>query len=151
MKSKILGIVLLGCLVSCTQSTTKKETTAAVDTTRTTVFKPVNFEEQIVYNRAIEAVIWGMPAVNSELLHESLIKAKGDYNQIIYWSGLISSKNQTLTPNPDVIYINPLYDTRQGPVVLEIPAVEGVSSLTGSLDDGWQTAIEDIGPAGVDK
>jgi hypothetical protein len=36
-------------------------------------------------------------------------------------------------------------------VVLEIPAAEGSSSLTGSLDDGWQTAIEDIGPAGVDK
>lgn len=50
-----------------------------------------------------------------------------------------------------MIYINPFYDTRQGPVVLEIPAVEGISSLTGSLDDGWQTAIEDIGPAGVDK
>ncbi len=64
---------------------------------------------------------------------------------------MINSKNQTLTPNPDVIYINPLYDTRQGPVVLEIPPVEGVSSLTGSVDDGWQTAIEDVGPAGVDK
>lgn len=50
-----------------------------------------------------------------------------------------------------MIYVNPLYDTRQGPVVLEIPPAEGASSITGSLDDGWQTAIEDIGPAGVDK
>ena len=24
-------------------------------------------------------------------------------------------------------------------------------SITGSIDDGWQTAIEDVGPAGVDK
>lgn len=141
----------MSCLVSCTNSTTKKETSTAADTTKTVVFKPADFEEQLVYNRAVEAVIWGIPAVNSELLHESLIKVKGDYNQVIYWSGLINSKNQTLTPNPDVIYVNPLYDTRQGPVVLEIPPVEGVSSLTGSLDDGWQTAIEDIGPAGVDK
>ncbi|MFH6950056.1 DUF1254 domain-containing protein [Flavobacterium sp. FlaQc-51] len=151
MKSRVLSVIILICLLSCTNSTTKNETTAVTDTIKTTVFKPVDFEEQLIYNRAIEAVIWGMPAVNSELFHESLIKAKGDYNQIVYWSGLISSKNQTLTPNPDVIYINPFYDTRQGPVVLEIPAVEGVSSLTGSLDDGWQTAIEDIGPAGVDK
>lgn len=151
MKSKILALLIIGSLVACTKSTTKNETVEVTDTTKVTAFKPANLDEQIVYNRAIEAVIWGMPAVNSELLHESLIKAKGGYNQIIYWSDLISSKNQTLTPNPDVIYINPLYDTRQGPVVLEIPAVEGVSSLTGSLDDGWQTAIEDIGPAGVDK
>lgn len=151
MKSKVLSVIIIICLLSCTNSTTKNETTAVTDTIKTTVFKPVDFEEQLIYNRAVEAVIWGMPAVNSELFHESLLKAKGDYNQVVYWSGLVSSKNQTLTPNPDVIYINPFYDTRQGPVVLEIPAVEGVSSLTGSLDDGWQTAIEDIGPAGVDK
>lgn len=151
MKSKILALVTVCFLVSCTKSTKINETTVVADTTGTTAFKPADFEEQIVYNRAIEAVIWGMPAVNSELLYESLLKAKGEYNQIVYWSGLIDSKNQTLTPNPDVIYINPLYDTRQGPVVLDIPPVEGVSSLTGSLDDGWQTAIEDIGPAGVDK
>ena len=105
----------------------------------------------MIYSRAIEAVSWGMPAVGSELLHQSLLQAKGDYNQLSYWSGLINSKNQTLTPNPDVIYLNPMYDTRQGPVVLEIPPVEGTSSLTGSVDDGWQTAIEDVGPAGIDK
>jgi hypothetical protein len=151
MKLKIVLIVLISCLVSCTKSTTKDETTSATDTGQASSFKPANLEEQIVYNRAFEAVVWGIPAVNFELLNESLTKAKGNFNQIIYWSGLINSKNQTLTPNPDVIYINPLYDTRKGPIVLEIPAVEGVSSLTGSLDDGWQTAIEDIGPAGVDK
>lgn len=147
MKSKILAIIIISCLVACTKSTTKKTT----DNTQSSEFEPANLEGQIVYNRALEAVIWGMPAVNFELMHESLNKAKGDFNQIIYWSGLINSKNQTLTPNPDVIYINPLYDTRKGPVVLEIPPAEGSSSLTGSLDDGWQTAIEDIGPAGVDK
>lgn len=129
MNSKILSIVLAICLVGCTKSTTKNETTVVSDTIKTSAFKPIDFEEQLIYNRAVEAVIWGMPAVNSELMHESLIKVKGDYNQVVYWSGLISSKNQTLTPNPDVIYINPFYDTREGPVVLEIPAVEGVSSL----------------------
>jgi hypothetical protein len=72
-----------------------------------------------------------MPAVNSELMHQSLVPVKGDYNQIVFWSGLINSKNQTLTPNPDVIYFNPLYDTRQGPVVLEIPPANGASSITG--------------------
>ncbi|WP_259068133.1 DUF1254 domain-containing protein [Mucilaginibacter sp. X4EP1] len=49
------------------------------------------------------------------------------------------------------MYFNPFYDTRKGPVVLEIPPAEGASSITGSVDDGWQTAIEDVGPAGVDK
>lgn len=114
-------------------------------------FRAENVKEQAIYSSAFNAVIWGMPAVNSELMHQSLMGAKGDYNQVIYWSGLINDKNQTLTPNPDVIYINPMYDTRKGPVVLEIPPAEGASSITGSIDDAWQTAIEDVGPAGVDK
>src|SRR5688572_26236112 len=114
-------------------------------------FTPANINQHLVYSRAFNAVIWGMPAVNFELFNEALTRAKGDFNQVVYWSGLLTSKNQTLTPNPDVIYVNPFYDTRQGPIVLEIPPAEGVSSITGSLDDAWQTAIEDIGPAGVDK
>lgn len=139
-------------LVACNQNETKKsETAAANEVATTSSFKPANVNEQAIYSRAFNAVIWGMPAVNFELLNESLGKAKGDFNQVVYWSGLISSKNQTLTPNPDVIYVNPLYDTKQGPVVLEIPPADGVSSITGSVDDGWQTAIEDVGPAGVDK
>jgi len=45
----------------------------------------------------------------------------------------------------------PFFNTKEvGPVVLEIPpADEG--SITGSIDDGWQAALEDVGPAGVDK
>ncbi|KRD11234.1 hypothetical protein ASE21_05875 [Flavobacterium sp. Root901] len=151
MKSKILSLIIVVLLVSCTKSPTANDTAVAADSTQSSAFKPADIEEQIVYNRAVETVIWGIPAVNFELFNESLSKAKGNFNEIIYWSGLINSKNQTLTPNPDVIYVNPFYDTREGPVVLEIPAAEGNSSLTGSVDDGWQTAIEDIGPAGVDK
>ena len=140
-------------LVACNQplSNTTVTTQDSTTTIKDSLFRPANATEQLIYNRAIEAVIWGMPAVNFELMHESLVNAKGDFNQIVYWSGLLNAKNQTLTPNPDVIYINPLYDTRLGPVVLEIPKAEGASSITGSLDDGWQTAIEDVGPAGVDK
>ena len=35
--------------------------------------------------------------------------------------------------------------------MLEIPAASENGSITGSVDDAWQTAIEDVGPAGVDK
>jgi len=36
-----------------------------------------------------------------------------------YWSRLLDWKNQTLTPNPDAIYLMPFIDTADGPVVLE--------------------------------
>jgi hypothetical protein len=112
---------------------------------------PAQLEQRAVHRRAVEAVIWGMPAVNFELMYEATHALGGQWNQVLYWSRLPSWKNQTLTPNPDVIYLMPFYDTRQGPVVLEIPAADGASSITGSIDDGWQTALEDVGPAGVDQ
>src|SRR5262249_16734456 len=48
-------------------------------------------------------------------------------------------------------YFNPFYDPTNGPVVLEIPAAEGESSITGSIDDAWQCALDDVGPAGADQ
>jgi hypothetical protein len=107
-----------------------------------------------VERRAVEAVIWGSPAVNFDVMREAMVrdaKAGDGSNKIVYWSRLFDWKNQTLTPNPDSIYFMPFFNTKDvGPVVLEIPpADEG--SITGSVDDCWQTALEDVGPAGVDR
>jgi hypothetical protein len=45
----------------------------------------------------------------------------------------------------------PFFNTTEaGPVVLEIPPADG-GSITGSIMDCWQTPLEDVGPAGVDK
>jgi hypothetical protein len=106
-----------------------------------------------IERRAAEAVIWGMPAVNYDLMYQAMVReAKGAFNQIVYWSCLSDWKNQTLTPNPDAVYIMPFVNTKDvGPVVLEIPPADDGGSITGSVDDCWQTAIEDVGPAGVDK
>ena len=105
---------------------------------------------RVIERRAFEAVIWGMPAVNFELMFQAMADAGGDWNQIVYWSRLPSWKNQMLTPNPDIIYLMPFFDTRDGPVVLEIPPADG-GSITGSIDDAWQAALEDVGPTGLDK
>lgn len=104
-----------------------------------------------IERRAVEAVIWGMPAVNFERMLQAAIDNGAAANQVVYWSKPVNWKDQTLTPNPDTIYLNPFYDTTKGPVVLEIPPAEGDLSITGSIDMGWQTALEDVGPAGADK
>jgi hypothetical protein len=40
-----------------------------------------------VERRAVEAVIWGMPAVNYDLmLQEMLRKTKAQVNEVVYWS-----------------------------------------------------------------
>ena len=133
---------LLAALASvCTWASAQAQDLSSQELTRRTVER-----------RAIEAVIWGMPAVNAELMFQAMRDAKADFNQVVYWSRPVSWKNQTLTPNADTIYLMPFFNTKDaGPMVLEIPPVDGESSITGSIDEAWQTAIEDVGPAGVDK
>jgi hypothetical protein len=83
-----------------------------------------------IERRAVEAAIWGMPAVNFQLMLDAFRGLGGKPNQVIYWSRPVNWKNQALTPNPDTIYFTAFYDTRSGPVVLEIPAA-GDGSFTG--------------------
>jgi len=92
----------------------------------------------------------GMPAVNLDLMRQAMLReTPARDNQMLYWSKLLDWKNQTLTPNTDVIYLTPYFDTTAGPVVLEIPpADDGV--INGTIMDAWQMPLEDVGPAGVD-
>jgi hypothetical protein len=114
-------------------------------------FSTDDLARRTIERRGVDAVIWGMPAVNYDLMYQAAVRAKGGFNQVIYWSRLPDWKIQTLTPNPDSIYLMPFINTKEvGPMVLEIPpADEG--SITGTVMDVWQCALEDVGPAGVDK
>jgi hypothetical protein len=138
MKGKLLAAFALTCAIVPSGS---GQEIAAADLAR-----------RSIQRRAVEAIIWGMPAVNTELLFQGMVKNKGEFNQVVYWSQPLNWKNQTLTPNPDTIYLFPYINTKSvGPVVLEIPPAGEEGSITGSVDDAWQTAIEDVGPAGVDQ
>jgi hypothetical protein len=116
---------------------------------------PTELAERALERRAVEAVIWGMPAVNFDVMYQAMIrdaKAGAGSNKIVYWSKLSDWKNQTLTPNPDAVYFMPFFDTKDvGPVVLEIPPAGESGSITGSVMDCWQAALDDVGTAGVDK
>jgi hypothetical protein len=84
-----------------------------------------------VERHAVEAVIWGMPAVYYDLmLQEMLTKTTGEINQIVDWSRPVDWKNQTLTPNPDSIYLMTFFNTKDvGPLVIEVPPAEDGSFI----------------------
>jgi hypothetical protein len=154
MKTVIAAFLSFLLLMACNLQSKQQPVTDSIQKMNQSdaAFKPANLQEQMIYNRAIEAVIWGMPAVNYQLMYQEMAdKLKGGFNQILFWPKLLDWKNQTLTPNPDVIYIMPFFNTKDvGPVVLEIPAADS-GKLNGSVMNYWQAAIEDIGPGGVDK
>src|SRR5262245_37419664 len=68
-------------------------------------FTPDQLAERAIERRAVEAAIWGMPAVNYDLMLQEMIgKTEGKVNQVIYWGRPLDWHNQTLTPNPDTLY-----------------------------------------------
>ena len=139
MKTKLAKLVLALVLVALTAPIILAQ--SSQDLARRTIER-----------RAVEAVIWGMPAVNYDLmLQEMLTKTEGKVNEILYWSRPLDWKNQTLTPNPDAIYFMAFFNTKDvGPVVLEIPPADG-GSLAANIDNVWQMPLEDAGPEGADK
>ncbi|WP_232296264.1 DUF1254 domain-containing protein [Terriglobus sp. TAA 43] len=106
----------------------------------------------VLHARAMQAVIWGMPAVNYDLmLQEMLHKTSSKQNEVVYWSKPVTWKNQTLTPNPDALYFMIFTNTRDaGPVVIEVPPAD-TGSFAANIVTVWQMPLEDVGPAGADQ
>jgi hypothetical protein len=108
--------------------------------------------ERAVHRRAVGAVIWGMPAVNYDLmLQEMLTKTAGKVNQVIYWGRPLDATNQTLTPNPDALYFMAFFNTKDGPIVLDLPPGDASGSFNGNIVTVWQMPLEDAGLLGFDK
>jgi len=116
-------------------------------------FTAADLTRRAVERRAVEAVIWGMPAVNTDLmLQQMLTRTKAKVHQVVYWGRPLDWHNQTLTPNPDAIYFMTFFNTKDaGPIVIEIPPGDARGSLNGNIVTAWQTSLEDVGLLGIDK
>src|SRR5262245_51055613 len=93
-----------------------------------------------------------MPAVNYDLmLQQMLMRTPGKVNQVIYWGRPLDWKNQTLTPNPDALYFMVFFNTKDGPIVLDLPPGDANGSFNGNIVTAWQMPLEDAGLLGYDK
>lgn len=103
--------------------------------------------------RATEAVIWGMPAVNADLMLQAMLtRTAAKENQIVYWGKPLDWHNQTLTPNPDTLYLMAFLNTKDvGPIVIEIPPAGPDGSMNANIMNVWQMPLEDGGLMGIDK
>jgi hypothetical protein len=140
---KILTVICMLALSGCTL--TPDSTTINTDKLN------LSIQERMSYRRAIEAVVWGMPAANYDIMLQEARAFGLTSNQIVFWSRPSNWKNQLLTPNPNTIYLLPFIDTSKvGPMVLEIPPAKG-GIILGAIDDVWQVPLVDVGPAGKDE
>ncbi len=146
MKRKLLSLAAASMVVACSAPQAARGQTAAPSTAG-------DPSDLALHRRAVEAVIWGMPAVNYDLmLQEMLAKTAGRVNEVIYWGKPLDWHNQTLTPNPDTLYFMTFLNTKDvGPLVIEIPPADADGSLNANIVNVWQRPLEDAGRLGVDK
>lgn len=112
----------------------------------------VDFDYQIKYQRAFEAVLWNMPAIAIYSFRRAAFDNLGvKDNDIIAYSAPATPKLEAITANSSTPYITAFTDLQKGPVVLELPAASEEGSVYGQVVDAWQLTIADVGPSGLDK
>lgn len=95
-----------------------------------------DFDYQVKYQRAFEAILWNMPAIAIYSFRRAAEKDLGyKDNDIIAYSATATPQLEAITANSTTPYIAAYTDLRKGPVVLEIPA----ASADGSLYARWWT------------
>ncbi|CAD5108420.1 DUF1254 domain-containing protein [Zestomonas carbonaria] len=110
-----------------------------------------DFDYQVKYQRAFEAVLWSLPSVQTQ---GGRVATLGGLdmkdNDIVAMSGMATPKFETWTANSSTPYVFAYSDLKAGPVVLEVPPAGADGSLYGQVVDAWQMTIADIGPSGID-
>ncbi len=111
-----------------------------------------SLEYELALQRGTQAVIWGMPAVSMKGVFKSIQRDLGaGYQDIVYFSKPMVSRHGFLTANNNVPYVIVILNTKDGPVVLDVPAASEKTMYFGTIIDMWQTPIADVGPNGDDK
>jgi hypothetical protein len=110
-----------------------------------------SLEYELALQRGTQAVIWGLPAVSMKSFFKGMQDLGAGYHDIVYVSKPFVSRHGFLTANNNVPYVAVFLNTKDGPVVLDVPAASEKTVYFGSVVDMWQTPIADVGPAGDDK
>ncbi len=109
-------------------------------------------EEQRIYSRAYEAILWASPALAIIAMDESAERDLGAGNtDIVYSAKPMDHRWELITYNNQSPYWNAAFSVKDGPIVVEIPPARPEAKFFGSIHDIWFIPLEDFGPAGADK
>jgi hypothetical protein len=97
-------------------------------------------------SRALQAYLLAIPIVNQAAMRDSLLKFGPVNSTNVIWENLVDPKTVELTANDNTIYSFIWIDTKEGPVVVEIPP-----KVLGTINDFWYKWVVDVGITGPDK
>lgn len=102
--------------------------------------------DNLDFQRGVQAYLIALPAVSIEGARKG-VTGFGTVNQtVLITEQLMNSKSLFLTANTTTPYSILYLDTKDGPLVLEIPP-----EVLGPMDDAWFRWVTDVGFTGPDK
>ncbi len=107
----------------------------------------IDWRDEIAYQRGIQAMVWAMPAVSMLDLRDAFFSLGSGYNTVYYISEVPTALQEALTANNQTPYANIVLDTREGPMVLDVPPATDRTAIFGSAVDVFQVPVADVGPA----
>jgi len=93
-------------------------------------------KDELVFQRATQAYLWALPALNMYGMKEGSEKVFGKgYNILPIFKDRLNAKTLITTPNSDVIYALGYLDLKEdGPMVIEVPpGLQGIWMISGSV------------------
>ena len=111
----------------------------------------IDWREEIAYQRGIQAMVWAMPAVSMLDLRDAFFSLGSGYNTVYYTSEVPTALQEALTANNQTPYANIFLDTREGPMVLDVPPATERTAIFGSAVDVFQVPVAVVGPEGTDQ
>ena len=112
---------------------------------------PAKLSERTLQRRAVEATIWGMPAVSMAAQRAAMTRDLGaDFGDIVYFSQVAEPRHELLTANNQTPYVMTFLDLRRGPMVVEVPPASAKTVFFGSAIDSWEVPLVDLGGTGDD-
>ncbi|MEZ8824534.1 DUF1214 domain-containing protein [Vibrio amylolyticus] len=111
-----------------------------------------NLEYKIMVQRATQTAIHYMPAVTQiDFLKATRRDLGGDYNDVVYVNEPFGSEKGFLTANDTTAYAWATLTSKNGPIVVEVPAATDKVNYFGSIVNQWEIPITDVGYKGADK
>lgn len=114
--------------------------------------------DELFFQRAVQAYLWSLPAINIWAMKEGSERTFGAGNTVLpLWQKRIDARTLVTTPNFDVVYAMGYLDLADGPLAVEVPP-----GILGMFDDFWQRPVQgptidghlwkgDVGMAGPDR
>lgn len=156
MKKTIIFLLPILLLAACNQNSTTATETGSNPASSSSgngnmpAYSVAQLTHNMLYRRAVEGAIWGIPLVNVDAMRQQYFKAGATYNDCIFWSNPNTWMNQTTTPNHSTSYVMFFMNLKDGPVVVDIPAATE-QALYGTLITCWNEPLLNVGNTGYDK